>query len=49
MAVLFHLDTGNWGDISLDRKRYFVVAGLRVQHDDKSLFIPTENKSGLIV
>ena len=25
-----HLDTGYWGDLSLDGKRHFVVAGLRV-------------------
>ena len=29
-----HLDTGYWGDLnSLDGKRYFVAAGLRVQHE----------------
>ena len=48
-----HLDTGYWGDLSLDGKRYFVVAGLRVQHEDKVLlvpfFIPVENKIGLVV
>ena len=41
------------GDLSLDGKRYFVVAGLRVQHEDKVMlvpfFIPVENKSGLVV
>ena len=42
-----HLDTGYWGDLSLDGKRYFVVAGLRVQREDKVMlipfFIPVEN------
>ena len=28
-----HLDTGCWGDPSLDGKRYFLAAGLRVQHE----------------
>ena len=28
-----HLDTGYWGDPSLDGKRYFLAAGLRVQHE----------------
>ena len=48
-----HLDTGYWEDLSLDGKRYFVVAGLRVQHEDKVMlvpfFIPVENKIGLVV
>ena len=48
-----HLDTGCWGDLSLDGKRYFVVAGLRVRHEDKVMlvpfFIPVENKTGLTV
>ena len=48
-----HLDTGYWGDISLDGKRYFAVAGLRVQHEDMVILvlfcIPIENKSGLAV
>ena len=48
-----HLDAGYWGDLSLDGKRYFVVAGLRVQHDDNVMlvpfFIPVENKTGLVV
>ena len=47
-----HLDTGFRGDLSLDGKRYFVVAGVRVQHEDKVMlvpfFIPVENKSGRI-
>ena len=34
-----HLDTGYWRDLSLDCKRYFVVAGLRVQHDDKVMLV----------
>ena len=48
-----HLDTGYWGDLSLDGKRYFVVAGLRVQHEDKVILVPffilVENKTGLVV
>ena len=48
-----HLDTGYWGDLSLDGKQYFVVAGLRVKHDDKVMlvpfFVPVENKTGLVV
>ena len=47
------LDTGCWGDLSLDGKRYFVVAGLRVQREDKVMlfhfFTPVENKTGLMV
>ena len=47
-----HLDTGYWGDLSLDGKRYFFVASLRVQHEDKVMlvpfFIPVENKTGLV-
>ena len=50
---MLHLDIGYWEDLSLDGKRYFVVAGLRVQHEDKVMlvpfFIPVENKTGLIV
>ena len=38
---------------SLDGKRYFVAARLRVQHEDKVMlvpfFTPVENKTGLIV
>ena len=45
-----HLDTGYWGDPSLDGKRYFLAAGL---HEDKIMlvpfFIPVENKTGLTV
>ena len=41
------------GNISLGGKSYFVVAGLRVQHDDKVIpipfFTPIENKSDLTV
>ena len=33
-----HLNTGFGGNLSLDGKRYFVVAGLRVQHEDKVMF-----------
>ena len=44
---------GYWGDLSLDGKRHFVVAGLRIQHEDKVIlvrfFIPVENKTGLVV
>ena len=44
---------GILGDLSLDGKRYFVVAGLRVQHEDKVMLVPffllVENKSGLVV
>ena len=28
-----HLDTGYWGDWSLDEKRYFIAAALRVEQD----------------
>ena len=35
-----HLDTGYWGDLSLDGMRYFVVAGLSVQHEDKVTLVP---------
>ena len=48
-----HLDTGYWGHLSLDGKRYFEVAGLRVQHEDKVMLVPffiqVENETGLIV
>ena len=48
-----HLDTGYWGDLNLAGKRYFVVAGLRAQHEDKVMFvpffIPLEHKTGLVV
>ena len=48
-----HLDTGYWGDWSLDEKRYFIAAALRVQHDGSGIlipfFIPIENKSAIIV
>ena len=48
-----HLDTGYWGDPGLDGKRYFLAAGLRVQHEDEIMlvpfFIPVENKTGLTV
>ena len=44
---------GYWGDPSLDGKRYFVAAGLRVQHEDKVMlvpfFFPVENKNRLTV
>ena len=35
-----HLDTEYWGDSSLDGKRYFLAAGLRVQHEDKIMLVP---------
>ena len=48
-----HLGTGYRGDLCLDGKRYFVVAGLRVQHEDNVMLVPffilVENKTGLIV
>ena len=48
-----HLDTGYWGDLSLDGRRCFVEAGLRVQREDKVILapfvMPVENKSGLTV
>ena len=34
-----HLDTVCWGDLSLDGKRYFVAAGIRVQHDKQVLVV----------
>ena len=47
------LDASYWGDLSLDVKRYFAVAGLRVQHKDNVMLvpflIPVENKTGLVV
>ena len=30
----------SWADLSLDGKQYFVVAGLRVQHEDKVMLVP---------
>ena len=46
-----HLDTGYWGDLSLDGKRDFVVVGLRVQREDKIIlapfFKPIESKPGV--
>ena len=48
-----HLDTGYWGDWSLDEKRYFIAAALRVEHDTTGilipLFVPVENKSAVVV
>ena len=48
-----HLDTGYWGDWSLDEKRYFIAAALRVQHDGSGIlipfFVPIENKSAIVV
>ena len=48
-----HLDTGYWGDWSLDEKRYFIAAALRVEHDKTGilipLFVPVENKSAVVV
>ena len=47
-----HLDTGYWGDWSLDEKRYFIAAALRVEHDKTGIlipfFVPVENKSAVI-
>ena len=44
-----HLDMGYWGDWSLDEKRYFIAAALRVEHDKSGIlipfFVPVENKS----
>ena len=46
-----HLDTRYWDDLSLDGKRYCLVAGLRLQHEDEVILVPffmrVENKSGL--
>ena len=48
-----HLDTGYWGDWSLDEKRYFVAAALRVEQEGSGIlipfFVPVENKSALVV
>ena len=48
-----HLDTGYWGDWSLDEKRYFIAAALRVEHDGSGIlipfFVPVENKSAIVV
>ena len=48
-----HLDTGYWGDWSLDDKRYFIAAALRVEHDKSGIlipfFAPVENKSAIVV
>ena len=48
-----HLDTGYWGDWSLDEKRYFIAAALRVEHDKSGIlipfFVPVENKSAAVV
>ena len=35
-----HLDTGYWGDWSLDEKRYFLAAALRVEQDNSGILIP---------
>ena len=47
------LDTGYWGDWSLDEKRYFIAAALRVDHDKSGILIPffvlVENKSAIVV
>ena len=44
---------GYWGDLSLDGKRYFVVAGLRVKHEEDVMLVPffflVENKTGFVV
>ena len=48
-----HLDTGYWGGWSLDEKRYFIAAALRVEQDKNGILIPflvpVENKSALVV
>ena len=48
-----HLDTGYWGDWSLDEKRYFIAAALRVEHDTSGIlipfFVPVESKSAIVV
>ena len=48
-----HLDTGYWGDWSLDEERYFIAAALRVEHDKSGIlipfFVPVENKSAIVV
>ena len=48
-----HLDTGYWCDWSLDEKRYFIAAALRVEHDKSGIlipfFVPVENKSAIVV
>ena len=33
------LETRYWGDLSLDGKRYFAVAGLRAQREDKVMLV----------
>ena len=47
-----HLDTGYWGDWSLDEKRYFIAAALRVEQDGSGIlipfFVPVENKSAIV-
>ena len=44
-----HLDTGFWGDWSLDEKQYFIASALRVEQDKTGIlipfFVPVENKS----
>ena len=48
-----HLDTGYWGDWSLDEKRYFIATALRVEHDTSGILIPflvpVESKSAIVV
>ena len=48
-----HLDTGYWGDWSLDEKRYFIAAALRVEHEKSGIlipfFVPIETKSAIVV
>ena len=48
-----HLDTGYWVDWSLDEKRYFIAAALRVEHAKAGILIPfivpVENKSAAVV
>ena len=48
-----HLDTEYWGDWSLDEKRNFIAAALRVEHDKTGILIPfsvpVKNKSAVVV
>ena len=48
-----HLATGCWDEVSVHGKKYFIVAGTRVKHEDSytvvPFFLPVENKSGFTV
>ena len=48
-----NLDMGYWDEVNVDGKKHFVVAGIRVKHEDSYMvvrdFLPVENKSGLTV